>query len=407
MAEPAQGEEHTAQPAQDDERVASLAQSLRPAAEALRGELIDLLAELTGLDAPSGDAESLAPVAALLEDALSPLADRIARHETAAGPVLEVEIDARPGAHPGERPDSGEVLILCHYDTVWPRGTVAQRPFELREGVVHGPGVLDMRAGIAAAIGALRLLRELEADHQPVRMLLTPDEESGSAASRELIESRASDAGIVLVPEPSLPGGALKTARKGWLVYRLLVTGRAAHAGLEPERGVSAIDELVDQLTQLRDLAEGPAGITLNCGELLAGNPVNVVADRAEVTIDVRVPGAAQEAKVRSRFAALAPRRAGAEVRVQELHSRPPLERTPQIAAAAERAQRLAGLLGIELGEGAAGGVSDANLAAAKGVPVLDGLGAEGSGAHSVEEHAIVDSLLHRSALIALLIAEL
>ena len=156
-----------------------------------------------------------------------------------------------------------------------------------------------------------------------------------------------------------------------------------------------------------RGSAGQAGGITLNCGELTAANPANVVADRAEVTIDVRVPDGTEEAKVRSRFAGLAPQRGGAEVEVQELHSRPPLERTPQVGAAVQRARELARLLGIELGEGAAGGVSDANLAAVAGVPVLDGLGPEGAGAHALDEHLIVDSLLRRVALIALLIAEL
>jgi len=366
-----------------------------------------MLGEITGLDAPSGDAQSLAAPAALLEGWVERVAGRTIRHETAAGPAIEMEIDAPASPNAGAGRARGEALVLCHYDTVWPIGTAEARPFRVTDGVARGPGVLDMRGGMVAVLGAIRALREAGALDRPVRMLLTPDEESGSAASRSLIESRAGGAEIVLVPEPALPGGALKTARKGWIVFGLTVTGRAAHAGLEPERGVSAIDELVDLLLEVRKLGDPHAGTTLNCGELAAPNPANVVSDRAQVTIDVRVPNAPEESRVRAGFACLSARREGATLRVRELHGRPPMERTPEIAAAASRARSLASLLGLDLAEGAAGGVSDANLAAATGVPVLDGLGPEGGGAHAIDEHVSIDSLLQRAALIALLIAEL
>lgn len=356
-----------------------------------------MLAEITALDAPSGDGERLAAPAALLERWLKPVADRTLRHETGAGPVLEAEVA-------GQGP---EALLLCHYDTVWPAGTAAARPFEVRDGVAYGPGVLDMRSGMLAALCALRMLRDLDALTRPVRLLLTPDEESGSAASRGLIESSAARAGIVLVPEPSLPGGALKTARKGWVVYRLQVRGRAAHAGLEPERGVSAIEELVDRLVEVRGLADPSGATTLNCGELAAPNPPNVVSDSAAATIDVRFPDAVEEARVRRGFAELTARREGATLAVEELHSRPPMERTAAIADAAARARSLAALLDMDLGEGSAGGVSDANLAAGAGVAVLDGLGPEGAGAHAIDEHVSIDSMMGRAALMALLTEKL
>jgi glutamate carboxypeptidase len=185
------------------------------------------------------------------------------------------------------------------------------------------------------------------------------------------------------------------------------VRGRAAHAGLEPEAGVSAIDELVDRLTELRALADPTLGTTITPGVISGGSASNVIAERAEAEIDVRVPTAAEEARVRAAFAALRAARPGAELEVTELHSRPALERTPAIAALAERARMLATTLGLELGEGSAGGVSDANLAAAEGVVVLDGIGPEGSGAHAIDERVSIDSLVERTALIALLIAEL
>lgn len=378
-----------------------------------------MLEQLTGKDAPSGDRERLSAPAELLEGWLTPIADRLVRHETQAGPVIEAEIDGAPRPQALATADideraaapealhgaaASETLLLCHYDTVWPHGTAQARPFLVRDGIAYGPGVLDMRGGIVAALGALSMLRDAGALTRPLRLLITPDEESGSAASRSLIESRASRASIVLVPEPSLPGGALKTARKGWIVFRIEVAGRAAHAGLEPERGVSAIDELIDALREVRDLADPIAGTTLNCGRLIAANQPNVVADHAEASIDVRVPDASEQSRVRAGFAALTARREGASLFAQELHARPPMERTEAIAAAFASARSLASLIDVDLREGSAGGVSDANIAAGAGVPVLDGLGPEGGGAHAADEHVDVDSIVQRAALIALLV---
>jgi glutamate carboxypeptidase len=381
------------------DRVAELAPRLAAAAAARRADLVESLRLISSLDAPSGDPATLAPVAELLEWWLASLDGRVTRQASAAGPQIEAEFG--PSAA-----DEG-VLVLCHYDTVFPAGTVATRPFRVEGEIARGPGVLDMRGGIVATLAALELLGELSALRRPVRVLLTPDEETGSRASRELIASRAREASVALVPEPALPGGALKTARKGWIIYRLRVSGRAAHAGLEPEAGVSAIDELVDRLIDLRRLADPVVGTTINYGVVRGGSAPNVIAERAEAEIDVRFPDAPEEARVRDAVAALRPARSGAELAVEELHSRLPLERTPAIAAAAERAGALGSLLGLELGEGSAGGVSDGNLAAAEGVPVLDGLGPEGGGAHAVDEHVSVPSLVERTALIALLLAEL
>jgi glutamate carboxypeptidase len=196
----------------------------------------------------------------------------------------------------------------------------------------------------------------------------------------------------------ALPGGALKTSRRGWLAYRVEVSGRAAHAGLEPEAGVSAIDELTDRLLELRGLADRAAGTTINCGLVRGGSAANVIAAHAEAEIDVRVGDGAEKARVRGAFADLRPFHRGAELQVEQLHARPPLERTAAIAAAADRVRELGRLLGLDLAEGAAGGVSDGNLAAAEGVPVLDGLGPEGAGAHEAGERVSLASLGERTA---------
>jgi glutamate carboxypeptidase len=385
-----------------EKSAAELAARLAAAASApeLRADLIETLSVLSSRDAPSGNPAALTPVADLLGSWLVSLDGRVTRHESIAGPHLEAEFG--PPARPG-----GHVLVLCHYDTVWPAGTVAARPFRVEGDFAYGPGVLDMRGGIVATLGAVELLAELDALHHPVRVLITADEETGSQASSELIAACARPAKIALVPEPALAGGALKTARNGWITYRLHVRGRAAHPGLEPEAGVSAIDELVDRLIELRQLADPGTGTTINCGLVQGGSAANVIADRAEAEIDVRFPDAPEEARIRAAVAQLHAARAGSELDVQELHWRPPLERTPAIAAAAERARALGSLLGLELGEGSAGSVSDGNLAAAEGVPVLDGLGPEGGGAHAPDEHVSLPSLVERTALVALLIAEL
>jgi glutamate carboxypeptidase len=361
----------------------------------LTDEAAPLVADLLALsahDAPSGDAAASAGAVDWLAERLGGLGAGVARHETSTGVVL----DARLG--PGDGPP---VLILCHYDTVWPAGTAAERRAREDGGLVRGPGVFDMRGGIVAALAAVESAAPLE---RPVRILLTPDEETGSRGSSELIAEVAGGAAVALVPEPPLPGGALKTSRKGWAGYRLRVAGRAAHAGLEPEAGASAIDELVDRLLDVRGLARPEAGTSINAGVIGGGSAANVVADSAWADLDVRAETVAEQERVHGALAGLAPSRARTSVSLETRVMRAPMERTPAIGAAFERAREIAAGLGIELAEGAAGGASDGNLVAPLGVAVLDGLGPEGAGAHALDERVRIDSLVERSALIAALI---
>ena len=353
----------------------------------------DLLA-LSGLDAPSGDPAASAEPVDWLAARLDRLGAHVARHMTSTGVVLEGSIGPD---------DAPPVLILCHYDTVWPAGTAANRPAREEGGFVHGPGVFDMRGGIVAALAAVERAAPLE---RPVRILLTPDEEIGSAGSSELIVGVARDAAVVLVPEPPLPSGALKTSRKGWASYRLAVTGRAAHAGLDPESGVSAVDELVDRLLALRALARPDRGTTINTGVIGGGTAPNVVADSAWAEIDVRALTVAEQERAHSALAGLSAERPHASVSLETRVMRPPMERTPAIATAFERAREIAGGLGLDLAEGPAGGASDGNLVAGLGVGLLDGLGPEGGGAHALDERVEIDSLVERTALIAGLIEQ-
>jgi glutamate carboxypeptidase len=366
------------------------------AARARRDRLVEMLAEITALDAPSGDAEALAAPAAVVFGWLEALGARPSRRATAAGELIDAELDG----------EGRPVLVLCHYDTVWPRGTAAERPFREEDGIARGPGVVDMRGGIVACLGAAAVLADLGVGRRPVRFLVTPDEETGSEASRAAIADAAAGAALVLVPEPALPDGSLKTSRKGWLLLRVRAHGIAAHAGLEPERGVSAVDELLGALTMLAQLAGDDPATTVNVGLLSAANPANVVADLAAATVDVRFADRSSEERVRGVIANLRPRDKRARIEVEEPHSRPPLVRTAAIAAAAARARDRAASLGLQLGEGSAGGVSDANLAALAEVPVLDGIGPVGGGAHALDEWVDLDSLVDRTALIALLLAD-
>jgi len=375
---------------------AELATEVMQGARRARPELVERLLRLTAVDAPSGDQPTLRAAADHFARELEELGGEVARHTRHGITHLSTTL----GPADGER-----VLILCHYDTVWARGTAAERPGRVVDGRLSGPGTFDMRGGIVAALGALRLLGEAQLT-RPVQVLLTGDEETGSESSRELILDLAGSASLVLVTEPPLPGGSLKTSRKGWSVYRLDAGGRAAHAGLDPDRGVSAIDELLDQLREVAELRRPEEGTTLNIGTLAGGSMVNVIADAASASLEIRTGTRAEQERVDAGMRSLQARRDGAKLRLTRLHHRPPMERTPAVAAAAGRASELARLLCFELGEGAAGGTSDANLVAELGVPVIDGLGPEGDGAHGFGEHVLVESLVERTALIALLLRD-
>jgi glutamate carboxypeptidase len=374
----------------------ALAGELARGAGEQRGRLIERTLALASTDAPSGGGPAaLAAAADQIAAELAALGGVLARTPTPAGELLELRIGAGTEA---------PVLVLGHYDTVWPQGTAAERPPTLDGDVISGPGVFDMRGGIAAALGAIELLGP-ERLGAPLVALMTPDEETGSASSRERIVEVGVAARCVLVLEPPLPGGALKTARSGWAVYRLAARGRSAHAGIDPQRGVNAIEELCDALLEVRSIADRTQGTLINVGAIAGGTLANVVAAEAHALLDLRVTGAAEQRRVDEALAALEPRRSGAALEVEQLHARAVMERTAPIAAAYAHARDLAALLGDELGEGSVAGTSDANLLAHRGVAVLDGLGPDGGGAHAIDEHISVDALVARCALIALLLA--
>jgi glutamate carboxypeptidase len=295
-----------------------------------------------------------------------------------------------------------QVLVLGHVDTVWPIGELQRQPLRSDGERIYGPGVYDMKAGLAIAMLAVRALAD-SPQGIPGRIvfLFTSDEETGSASSRTAIEDEARRSAAVLVLEPGLPCGAVKTARKGCGQYTLRVSGVAAHAGVEPEKGASAILELARHVIALPRLADPASGLTLNVGTIRGGTRPNVVPDDAVAEVDVRVTSMADAARIDASLRALRVHDPRTSIEVTGGFERPPLERTPAIVDLYCQAQAVAAEMGRSLGEGATGGGSDGNFTAALGVPTLDGLGAVGGGAHAIGEHVEIASLPWRAALVA------
>lgn len=350
--------------------------------------MIEDLRTLVEVESPSRDVEALAAsakaVAGIIEHRLG-------------GQAVLVESDAGPHVHwsGGGEP---RVLILGHHDTVFPLGTLARRPFAVRDGRVTGPGVFDMLGGIVQAVHGLASLP----DRSGVEILMTADEEVGSRSSRALLEQRALACGAVLVLEGAADGGGLKTGRKGCGAFQVSIAGRASHAGLEPAAGVNALVEAAHQVLDIAGFGRPEAGTTVTPTVAAAGTLENVVPAEATVVVDVRVETAEERERVESAFAALAPHLPGARITVEGSITRPPM---PESAAAGlfAVAQRL--LPGIEAR--AVGGGSDGNFTAALGVPTLDGLGAVGGGAHADHEYVEIGAMAERAHLVAGLVATL
>jgi glutamate carboxypeptidase len=307
-------------------------------------------------------------------------------------------IDSERGPHVHWKGSNDtRVLIVGHHDTVFPRGTVAKRSFSREGNVGRGPGIFDMKAGIVQAIYGLASVKEW----YHTEILITADEEVGSHASRALLEDRAKATGAVLVLEPSADGGALKTARKGTGTFNVSITGRASHAGLEPEKGINALVELAAQVPRIAAIARPEVGTTVTPTVAKAGTADNVVPDSASIAVDVRCVLPEEKDRLEREMAKLAPTLAGARVEVSGGMNRPPLHEsmTKELFAIA---QRVASDYGIANLQGVAvGGGSDGNITAAVGVRTLDGLGAVGGGAHAETEHVRLDLMPERAALVA------
>ena len=371
--------------------------TLREMCAAQAAWLTDTTAHLARLESPSGDREALDrcgdAVAALLTE-------RGARVERRGLEGTAAHLVATMGDGPAQ------VLLLGHIDTVWPIGTLATMPVDIRDGRLHGPGTFDMKAGVAIAVLAAAIAHP-RLSRVRVRFLFTTDEEIGSRTSRALIEAEARASEAVLVFEPALPGGVLKKARKGVGTFRVDAHGISAHAGIAPQDGASAITEMARQVLALDGLQAPARGTTINTGLVSGGTRSNVIAEHAQAEVDVRVAESAEQARIERAFAGLASSDPRVRLEWRGGFERPPLERGPHVQGLFALARAAGAAIGLDVREGATGGASDGNFTAALGIPTLDGLGANGDGAHARHEHVDIATLSDRAALAAALLLAL
>jgi glutamate carboxypeptidase len=383
--------------------IISAVDSILVEARARQKEIVALIQEMVASESPSDDPAAVNRFVDLIGD----VTPSFARVKTVPG--------GRFGRHivcefdlPGKK-KAGHILALGHSDTVWPLGTLASMPFREKDGRLWGPGVLDMKAGIAFFIYAMRILRDLEVPvPHKVTMQINSDEEVGSDSSRGLTERNARRSTAVLVLEPGTGlEGKLKTARKGVGGYTVIVRGKATHSGLDFTGGASAVLELARQIERIAQFTDLKRGITVNPGVISGGTRVNVVAAEARAEIDMRILRLKDAAALDRKFRKLRPVDKRCSLEVSGGLNRPPMERTPGTVQLLRKAQALARELGVELDESTVGGGSDGNFTAALGVPTLDGLGAVGEGAHALNESILVDRIADRTALLAKLVAAL
>jgi glutamate carboxypeptidase len=366
-------------------------------------ESVQFLKELVECESPSDSPQSVARFVDLFIEKTRDIGRPKIFKNKSRGPHLRLEC-VLPG-----RKKSGQILGLGHSDTVWPLGTLAHMPFRQEQGRLWGPGTLDMKAGLVFFITACRALRDLDIPMaRKVALLIVSDEEVGSETSRALTEAEALKSQAVLVLEPGTGlTGKLKTARKGVGDYTIRVIGKASHAGVDFESGASAIVELARQIDRVAGFTDVPRGITVNPGVISGGTRTNVVAAEAHVEVDIRIARMAQASALDKKFQALKPVDKRCQIIIEGGLNRPPMERTPAIAALFKKARILALELGVQLEESSTGGGSDGNFTAGLGIATLDGLGAVGEGAHANHESIIESRIADRTALLAQLLCHL
>ena len=369
------------------------------AAKSQSAWITNTLKQLVNVESPSDNQAAVDAAVRLTASLAEAVGGRAKIHKQKHfGDVLELHFGpARSSRKP--------ILLLGHLDTVWPLGTLATMPWRERDGRIYGPGVLDMKAGIAMALAAIRILTDLKIS-RPITPLLNSDEEVGSHVSRPITERLALASSAVLVLEPA-QGLACKTARKGVGDYHLHVTGVAAHSGVDFERGHSAILELARLLQTVAGFTDLKLGRTVNPGVISGGTRSNVIAQHAYADVDVRIAKASDAARVEKLFRSLHCADPLCKLEITGGLNRPPMERKPGTVALYKQARKLAAEIGFTLDEAATGGGSDGNFTAALGVPTLDGLGAVGEGAHAAHESVVIEHLAPRTALLAALLASI
>jgi len=367
-------------------------------AHAKRPEIVAFIRELVECESPSDSPESISRFFDLFTHSIANIADTaiergvlLCRFRTGAGAAAP------------------QILALGHADTVWPLRTLATMPFREDDARLYGPGVLDMKSGLAFFVFAMRALQDLGiAVNHRVLLQINPDEETGSRASRPITEASAKLSATVLVLEPGTGlEGKVKTARKGIGDYRVRIRGVASHAGVDFEKGASAIVELARQIERIASFTDVARGITVNPGVISGGTRSNVIAASAEAHVDIRVPTLRDAKELEGRFQALSTFDSRCSIEITGGLNRPPMERSPGVVALFETARRHALELGVNLEESSTGGGSDGNFTAALGIPTLDGIGAVGEGAHASHESILIDRITDRVALLAKLVTGL
>jgi glutamate carboxypeptidase len=373
-------------------------------AEAKQPAIVALIGELARCESPSDQPQAVNRFVNLLASRIDGATNMKTLPGGPFGQHLRCEFKL-----PGAKAGSGKILVLAHSDTVWPLGTLAHMPLREENGRLWGPGVLDMKAGIAFFIYAIQTLRILEIPmRRTIVFQVNSDEEVGSETSRPFTEEAARKCAAVLLLEPGTGlTGKLKTARKGVGDYTVTVHGKASHAGVDYEAGASAVVELARQIPKIAAFTNLKQGITVNPGVISGGTRTNVIAAEARAEVDIRVAHLKDAAALDKKFRALRPVDKRCSIKVEGGLNRPPMERTPAIGGLFETARACAKELGVTLQESATGGGSDGNFTAALGVPTLDGLGGVGEGAHAANESILLDRIADRTALLAMLLSRL
>ena len=366
-------------------------------------EIKSLLKTLVETESPSQDKAGVDRVAAI-----------VAVEARRLGGHVQVIPNRETGDHilarfMPEQKTAGEqrkpILMLCHMDTVFPLGTLSRMPYRESEGKIFGPGILDMKSGIVIGLAAIEDARRIGLN-RPVTLLCTADEETGSQTSRTVIESLAGESALVLVLEPATPDGALKTWRKGVGHFQVITKGRAAHAGGDHEKGRNAIEAMAHQVIAIQKLTDYGKQTTLNVGVIQGGTVTNVVPEEAIIQVDVRVMQPGEWERLETAMKSLKPALDGTAIEIGGELNRPPMPFDDTMRVTFEKARTLAARLGMDLKAGGTGGASDANFVAPLGIPVLDGLGAAGNGAHSEREYIFADSLEQKARLVSSLLRD-
>lgn len=366
-----------------------------------QGEMVHLLKQLTSLESPTDDKKAVDACSAFAAGQFRKLGCKVETlPQKDIGDLTMIEYA------PGRVKDADdEILVLTHIDTVWPVGKIARMPFYISGNKLFGPGVLDMKSGLVMLVSALATMRSLSLKpRKRINIFINSAEETGHGAAYEVVRRMAKRASLVLCLEPALPGGALKLERKGRLVLRLDVRGRAAHGGT-PEKGVNAIEELAIQLQRLKKLRAGET--TVNIGQAGGGDKANIVAENAWAVLDIRFWKALDRERVMRTVREMKPALRGAHLKFSVESTTPPMEKTKASARLFGEAVEIAASIGLSLKGGKTGGGSDASIAAGLGIPTLDGLGPDGDGIHAEHEHILLGSLIERTALLTRLLTDL